>query len=159
MLGKSRRTSYLPKKSAGKNTITGVTTIRSSIPHRDGQKYPHRNLVTLWLKCSKTNSNQINKDDKKPLAMSFIPTAKDFRHFVVVIYYSNSFLPSCFMVFFIGLDGENQEVLSDFYLLCGFSRDYIVILLSLTISIKAFMAILKISSHNSLNRMVIPKLL
>ena len=76
MLGKSRRTSYLPKKSAGKNTITGVTTIRSSIPHRDGQKYPHRNLVTLWLKCSKTNSNQINKDDKKPLAMSFIPTAK-----------------------------------------------------------------------------------
>ena len=25
MLGKSRRTSYLPKKSAGKNTITGVT--------------------------------------------------------------------------------------------------------------------------------------
>ena len=40
------------------------------------QKYPHRNLVTLWLKCSKTNSNQINKDDKKPLAMSFIPTAK-----------------------------------------------------------------------------------
>ena len=73
--------------------------------------------------------------------------------------YSNSFLPSCFMVFFIGLDGENQEVLSDFYLLCGFLRDYIVILLSLTISIKAVMAILKISSHNSLNRMVIPKLL
>ena len=63
------------------------------------------------------------------------------------------------MVFFIGLDGENQEVLSDFYLLCGFLRDYIVILLSLTISIKAVMAILKISSHNSLNRMVIPKLL
>jgi len=51
------------------------------------------------------------------------------------------------MVFFIGLDGENQEVLSDFYLLCGFLRDYIVILLSLTISIKAVMAILKISSH------------
>jgi hypothetical protein len=25
-----------------------------------------------------TNSNQINKDDKKPLAMSFIPTAKGF---------------------------------------------------------------------------------
>lgn len=74
-------------------------------------------------------------------------------------YHSNSSLPSCFMVFFIGLDGGNQEVLSDFYLLCGFSRDYIVILLSLTISIKAFMAILKISSHNSLNRMVISKLL
>ena len=32
--------------------------------------------MTLSLKCSKTNSNQINKDDKKPLAMSFIPTAK-----------------------------------------------------------------------------------
>ena len=81
------------------------------------------------------------------------------KYFMQIRNYSNSSLPSCFMVFFIGLYGGNQEVLSDFYLLCGFSRDYIVILLSLTISIKAFMAILKISSHNSLNRMVIPKLL
>ena len=42
----------------------------------DQYKSHHRHLATLWSKCSKTNSNQINKDDKKPLAMSFIPTAK-----------------------------------------------------------------------------------
>lgn len=78
MLGKNKRTSDLPKKSARKNTITGITTIRSSIPHKDGRKYPHRNLVTLELKCSMTNSNQLNKDNKKPLAMSFVPTARGF---------------------------------------------------------------------------------
>ncbi len=44
----------------------------------DQYKSHHRHLATLWSKCSKTNSNQINKDDKKPLAMSFIPTAKGF---------------------------------------------------------------------------------
>ena len=33
-------------KSVKKNTITGVTTIQSSIPHRDGRKCHHRNLVT-----------------------------------------------------------------------------------------------------------------
>ena len=64
-----------------------------------------------------------------------------------------------YVVFFVGFDGRYQGVLSDLYLLRGFLGDCIVILLSLTISIKAFMAILKISSHNSLNRMVIPKLL
>ena len=45
MLGKNKRTSYLPKKSAMKNTITGVTTIRSSIPLKCGRKCHHRNLV------------------------------------------------------------------------------------------------------------------
>ena len=34
--------------------------------------------MTLWSKCSKTDSNQINKDDKKPLAMSSLPTAMGF---------------------------------------------------------------------------------
>ena len=45
-LGKNRRTSYLPRKSAGKNTTTGVITIRSSIPHKSGRKFPQRSLVT-----------------------------------------------------------------------------------------------------------------
>ena len=40
--GKSRLTSYLPVKSARTNTITGVITIRSSIPHNDGRKCHHR---------------------------------------------------------------------------------------------------------------------
>ena len=29
-------------------------------------KSHHRHLATLWSKCSKTNSNQINKHDKSP---------------------------------------------------------------------------------------------
>ena len=45
--------------------------------------------------------------------------------------YSNSSLPSCYEVFFVVFDGRKQGVLSDFYLLRGSSRDYIVILLSL----------------------------
>ncbi len=56
-------------KSARMNTTTGVITIRSSIPHRSGQKFRLRNSATLWSKCS----NPINKDDKKPLAMSYYP--------------------------------------------------------------------------------------
>ena len=32
----------------------------------------------LWSKCSKTNSNQINKYDKKALSHEFLPTAKGF---------------------------------------------------------------------------------
>lgn len=32
----------------------------------------------LWSKCSKTNSNQINKYDKKALSYEFLPTAKGF---------------------------------------------------------------------------------
>lgn len=43
MLGKNRQTSYLPKKSTEKNTITGVTIIQSSTPHSVGQKFHHRN--------------------------------------------------------------------------------------------------------------------
>ena len=46
LYGKNRRTSYLPRKSAGKNTTTGVITIRSSIPHKSGRKFPQRSLVT-----------------------------------------------------------------------------------------------------------------
>ena len=76
--GKNRRISYLPKKSARKNTITGVTTIQSSIPPSDGRKSHHRNLVTPWLRCYKSNSNPINKDDKKPLAMSSYPQLMAF---------------------------------------------------------------------------------
>ena len=78
MPGKSRLTSYLLKKSVKTNTMSGVTITRSMILRKHGQKSHHRHLTTLWSKCSKTNSNQINKDDKKPLAMSFIPTAKGF---------------------------------------------------------------------------------
>ena len=40
------QTSYLPKKSAEKNTITGVTIIQRSTPHSVGQKFHHRNSVT-----------------------------------------------------------------------------------------------------------------
>ena len=40
---KDRQTSYLPKKSTEKNTITGVTIIQSSTPHSVGQKFHHRN--------------------------------------------------------------------------------------------------------------------
>ena len=69
MPGKSRLTSYLPAKSARTTTTTGVITIRSSIPHRAGRRFRLRNSATLWLKCS----NPINKDDKKPLAMSYYP--------------------------------------------------------------------------------------
>ena len=133
--------------------------------HLDGGRSPYmnRNLLSVECKHSKPSifysctahfSTKIVPQGKKQARKCpFHQALRAFEN------YSNSFLPSCFMVFFIGLDGENQEVLSDFYLLCGFLRDYIVILLSLTISIKAVMAILKISSHNSLNRMVIPKLL
>lgn len=49
----------------------------------------------------------------------------------LLVAYSNSSLQSCCVVFFIGFAGRNQGVLSDFYLLRGFSRDCIVILLSL----------------------------
>ena len=42
-LEKNRQTSYLPKKSAGKNTTTGVITIRNSIPHKSGRKFPQKN--------------------------------------------------------------------------------------------------------------------
>ena len=51
------------KKSAGKNTITGVTTIRKFDTTQRWAKYPHRNLVTRNVK---TNSNQINKETKNP---------------------------------------------------------------------------------------------
>lgn len=34
------------EESAGKNTTTGVITIRSSIPHKSGRKFPQRSLVT-----------------------------------------------------------------------------------------------------------------
>ena len=44
--------------------------------------------------------------------------------------YSNSSLQSCFVVFVVGFGDRNQGVLSDFHLLCGFTRDCIVILLS-----------------------------
>ena len=50
MPGKNRLTSYLLKKSVKPNTMSGVTTTRSLIPLKCGRKYPHRNLVTLWLK-------------------------------------------------------------------------------------------------------------
>ena len=56
--------------------MSGVTTTRSLIPRKHERKSHRRHLATLWSKCSKTNSNQINKNGKKPLAMSFIPTAK-----------------------------------------------------------------------------------
>lgn len=44
---KNRRISYLPRKSAGKNTITGVITIHSSILHNAGRKFPQRNSAML----------------------------------------------------------------------------------------------------------------
>lgn len=50
------------------------------------------------------------------------------------VYYSNSSLPSYYVVFFVGFAGRNQGVLSDFYVLRGFLRDCIVILLSLTLA-------------------------
>ena len=51
----------------------------------------------------------------------------------LLVAYSNSSLPSCCVVFFVGFDGRNQGVLSDFYLLRGFLRNCIVILLSVTL--------------------------
>ena len=48
-----------------------------------------------------------------------------------LVAYSNSSLQSCYVVFFVGFNGRNQGVLSNFYLLRGFFRDCIVILLSL----------------------------
>ena len=42
-LGKNRRTSYLPRKSAGNNTTIGVITIQNSISHKSGRKFHHRN--------------------------------------------------------------------------------------------------------------------
>ena len=49
-------------------------------------------------------------------------------------YHSNSSLPSCYVVLFVGFYGRNQEVLYRFYLLRGFLGDCIVILLSLHFS-------------------------
>ena len=43
MLGKSRRTSSLPVKSARTIMTAGVTTIRNTIPHKSGRKFPRRN--------------------------------------------------------------------------------------------------------------------
>ena len=49
--------------------------------------YPEFDATQIWAKvpsqalrskCSKTSSNQINKDDKKPLAMSFYPQLRAF---------------------------------------------------------------------------------
>ncbi len=58
------------------------------------------------------------------------PETAYFRCFRSCVYYSNSSLPSCCVVFFVAFDGRNQGVLSDFYVLRGFLRDCIVILLS-----------------------------
>lgn len=43
MLGKSRQTSSLPVKSARTIMTAGVTTIRNTIPHKSGRKFPRRN--------------------------------------------------------------------------------------------------------------------
>ena len=43
MLGKSRRTSSLPVKSARMIMTAGVTTIRNTIPHKSGRKFLRRN--------------------------------------------------------------------------------------------------------------------
>ncbi len=75
---KKQADNYLLKKSVKTNTMSGVTTTRSLIPLKHGQKSHHRHLATLWSKCSKTNSNQINKYDKKALSHEFLPTAKGF---------------------------------------------------------------------------------
>ena len=58
------------------------------------------------------------------------PRKPKIRHFLGRIIYSNSSLQSCFVVFVVGFGDRNQGVLSDFHLLCGFTRDCIVILLS-----------------------------
>lgn len=60
------------------------------------------------------------------------------------VYYSNSSLQSCFVVFFVGFDSINQGVLSDLYLLRRFLGDCIVILLSLHISYLACMLCFRI---------------
>ena len=41
-------------------------------------KVPSQALSDALVYCSKTSSNQINKDDKKPLAMSFYPQLRAF---------------------------------------------------------------------------------
>ena len=41
-------------------------------------KVPSQALSDALVECSKTSSNQINKDDKKPLAMSFYPRLRAF---------------------------------------------------------------------------------
>ena len=78
MPGKSRLTSCLLRKSVKTNTMSGVTATRSLILRKHGRKSRHRHLATLWLKCSKTDSNQINNYGKKALSHEFLPTAKGF---------------------------------------------------------------------------------
>lgn len=51
-------------KSVKTNTMSGVTTTRSLILRKHGQKFLRRRLAMLWSKCSKTDSNQINKGGK-----------------------------------------------------------------------------------------------
>ena len=78
MPGKNRLTNYLLKKSVKTNTMSGVTTTPEFDTTQTWAKVPSQHLATLWSKCSKTNSNQINKYDKKALSHEFLPTAKGF---------------------------------------------------------------------------------
>lgn len=83
MPGKIRLTTYLLRISAKMNTIRRVIITQYSILCNHGQKSHHRHLALPWSKCSKTNLNPTTKDDKKPVAMSCIPTATGFVYNVM----------------------------------------------------------------------------
>ena len=75
-------------------------------------------------------------------------------------FYSNSSLQSCYVVFFVDFSVRVQQVLSDFYLLHGFLRDFIVILLSFILTIinkKLFRKQLFWYSHTPLRRHICSK--
>lgn len=74
--------------------------------------------------------------------------------------YSHSALQSCYVVLFVGFSVRAQQVLCDFYLLLGFLRDCIVILLSFILTIinkKLFRKQLFWYSHTSLRRHICSK--
>ena len=89
-----------------------------------------------------------------------LPVFKAFQSLNVLIFYSNSSLQSCYVVFFIDFSVRVQQVLSDFYLLHGFLRDFIVILLSFILTIinkKLFRKQLFWYSHTPLRRHICSK--
>lgn len=105
--------------------------------HLDGGRSPYmnRNLLSVECKHSKPTISYsctahfstiiVPKGKKQARKCPFYRLLRAFEN------YSNSSLQSCYVVFFVGFNGRNQGVLSNFYLLRGFFRDCIVILLSL----------------------------
>lgn len=105
--------------------------------HLDGGRSPYMNRNLLSMEC-KHSKPTISYSCTAHFSTKIVPTSKKrarkcpfYRLLRAFENYSNFSLQSCCVVFFVDFDGRNQGVLSDFYLLCRFSRDCIVILLSL----------------------------